>query len=191
LWGLDNNLIRHISGKDPLMILAFKGLGAGTFSLLLALALGRPFPAVLSVLKALGLGAVCYGLSIFLFIHALRSLGAARTGALFGIAPFSGALLSIFLLRDLPGMLFWISLLVMAAGTWLMAGEEHGHGHVHEPLEHSHAHAHPDTHHQHDHPKEIPLLRSRHAHSHRHDSLEHTHAHTPDLHHRHTHDKDE
>src|SRR5215211_1140027 len=33
LWGLDNNLTRNISAKDPLTIVAWKGLVAGTFSL--------------------------------------------------------------------------------------------------------------------------------------------------------------
>ena len=33
LWGLDNNLTRPISGKNPLTIVMVKGLAAGTFSL--------------------------------------------------------------------------------------------------------------------------------------------------------------
>ena len=114
-WGLDNNLTRHISAKDPLVIVGIKGLGAGSFSFVLALALGRPLPAWGPALMALGVGAVCYGLSIQLFILGLRSLGAARTSTLYGVAPFLGALLSFVLLRESPTLLFWVGLPLMLA----------------------------------------------------------------------------
>jgi drug/metabolite transporter (DMT)-like permease len=41
LWGVDNNFTRNISAKDPLTIVAWKGLVAGTFSLFLGLSLGQ------------------------------------------------------------------------------------------------------------------------------------------------------
>ena len=37
LWGIDNTFTRNISAKNPLTIVMVKGLGAGTFSLVLAL----------------------------------------------------------------------------------------------------------------------------------------------------------
>ena len=188
LWGLDNNFTRHISGKNPLMIVAVKGLGAGTFSLVLSLMLGKTLPSLVPALMAMVLGAFSYGLSIYLFILAMRSLGSARTSALFGVAPFVGALLSIVLLREMPEGLFWISLPIMALGTWLMLSENHVHHHVHELAEHVHAHSHPDDHHDHDHLSDIPLVNGVHAHTHQHEKLVHSHPHTPDLHHRHAHE---
>ena len=47
LWGLDNNFTRNISGKDPLSIVIWKGLLAGTFSLFLAIFLGESLPSLL------------------------------------------------------------------------------------------------------------------------------------------------
>src|SRR5665647_1601724 len=44
LWGIDNNLTRNISAKDPMVIVTWKGLGAGSITLLMALALGIDFP---------------------------------------------------------------------------------------------------------------------------------------------------
>ncbi len=44
LWGLDNNFTRHISAKNPLVIVGIKGLGAGTFSLVLCLIIRQPLP---------------------------------------------------------------------------------------------------------------------------------------------------
>ena len=75
LWGVDNNFTRNISGKDPLAIVAWKGLVAGTFSFFLALFLGNPFPSVKIILGTLILGFVSYGLSTMLFIRSMRGLG--------------------------------------------------------------------------------------------------------------------
>lgn len=188
LWGLDNNFTRHISGKNPLMIVAIKGLGAGTFSLTLGAVLGKELPALSPAFLTMLLGAFSYGLSIYLFILAMRSLGSARTSALFGSAPFVGTLLSLVLLKEIPQSLFWLSLPVMALGTWLMLSENHDHHHIHEPAEHTHAHSHPDDHHDHDHLVDAPLANGVHAHPHWHEELAHNHPHTPDLHHRHTHE---
>jgi drug/metabolite transporter (DMT)-like permease len=187
LWGLDNNFTRHISAKNPLIIVAVKGFGAGTFSLLLALLLGKPLPALGSALWAMALGAVSYGLSIQLFILAMRDLGAARTSALFGSAPFVGALLSVVLFWEMPQALFWVAIPLMIGGVWLMLTERHAHPHVHTPEEHAHRHFHPDEHHQHENPGDVSLVDGWHAHPHRHAAIEHAHPHAPDLHHRHEH----
>ena len=116
LWGIDNNFTRNISSKDPLIIAAIKGIGAGSFSFLLAKILNNPLPDLLVIVWAMLLGCASYGLSIVLFIHAMRCLGAARTSALFGSAPFVGMLMSLFLFREIPGVLFFISLPIMILG---------------------------------------------------------------------------
>lgn len=186
LWGLDNNLTRQISGRNPLLIVGIKGLCAGLFSLLLAALLGIPLPDIRAMVSAMLVGSICYGLSIQLFILALRSLGAARTGILFGSAPFVGGLVSLVFLHEIPGALFWASLPVMLLGAWLMLSESHLHPHTHETHEHSHAHDHTDDHHIHTHAGEVESL-TTHAHDHLHVEVNHDHPHTPDLHHRHSH----
>jgi drug/metabolite transporter (DMT)-like permease len=186
LWGIDNNLTRSISAKDPLAIVRVKGLGAGTFSLILALLLGSPFPGLPIMLAALILGSLSYGLSIILFIRAMRGLGAARTSALFGTAPLAGVGLSFILFRDsLPG-LFWPALLLMAVAAYLLLSEKHSHRHTHQAMEHDHRHRHDDGHHNHDHPG-MTDRSLEHAHLHLHEVLEHDHPHVPDIHHRHGH----
>jgi len=62
LWGLDNNLTRHISSKDPLEIGTIKGIGAGSFTLALALALHSSFPGVALIMAALVLGCLAMDL---------------------------------------------------------------------------------------------------------------------------------
>lgn len=185
LWGLDNNFTRHISAKNPLTIVAVKGLVAGSFSLLLGLVLGNPLPGLSTVLGAMVLGSLSYGLSIMLFILAMREMGAARSSALFSTAPFIGALLSFLILRDPLDGRFVVGLLVMGLGAFLLVGEDHGHAHHHTYLTHEHRHRHDDDHHSHNHTNQsVPL---DHSHPHEHPAGPHEHPHAPDLHHRHDH----
>ena len=182
LWGLDNNLTRNISGKDPLAIVAWKGLVAGTFSFFLAWALGNTFPAVQTILWTLLLGFICYGLSTILFIRSMRGLGASRTSALYGTAPLAGVLLSIFIFGELPSFFFIIAAVLMIGGALLLINENHEHSHNHTAILHDHSHSHADAMHGHDDAKGI------HSHEHEHPVEEHDHDHTPDIHHRHGHE---
>jgi drug/metabolite transporter (DMT)-like permease len=184
LWGIDNNFTRNISAKDPLIIVTIKGLAAGGFSLGMAMVLGNKLPPWEVILAALGLGCLSYGVSIVLFIHALRGLGAARTSALFSTAPLAGMILSLLIFRDLPSWLFLVALPLMLIGIILLVNEVHEHRHIHEMIVHEHSHVHDDEHHQHDH---NGVIAQKHSHFHQHDGLIHAHDHMPDLHHRHDH----
>ncbi len=178
LWGLDNNLTRNISAKDPLTIVAWKGLVSGIFSLLLGLALGQQLPALTIILSILLLGFISYGLSTMFFIYSMRGLGAARTSALYGTAPLVGVVLSIVIFRDPITLVLIIAVLLMMAGAYLLANEEHAHFHIHMPVIHEHIHSH-DEFHAHDEDEEA------HSHEHEHPQTEHEHGHMPDIHHRH------
>ena len=48
-----------------------------------------------------------YGLSLVLFVLALRGLGTARTGAYFSTAPFVGAAISIAVFGEPTSSIFW------------------------------------------------------------------------------------
>ncbi|HDQ73911.1 MAG TPA: DMT family transporter [Chloroflexi bacterium] len=187
LWGIDNNFTRNISAKDPVAIVTVKGVASGAFSLTLALALGNSLPDFPTVLGAMALGSLCYGLSIVLFVRAMRSLGAARTGALFGTAPFVGAALSFPLCGEAVSIKFLMVLPLTVTGVALLTNEEHDHLHHHKPVDHEHRHRHDDEHHIHRHTKPGWNPALIHVHSHIHEQIEHLHPHTPDIHHRHTH----
>ena len=184
-WAIDNNLTRRVSGGDAATLACLKGLAAGIVNLGLAMAFGAPFPSPAGWLGAGLLGLVGYGMSLVLFIVALRNLGTARTGAYFSVAPFFGAALALSMLGETPGTAFWAAAGLMALGVWLHLTEHHEHQHAHEPLEHEHQHMH-DAHHQHTHDSARDG-REPHVHSHRHARLAHSHPHYPDLHHRHNH----
>jgi drug/metabolite transporter (DMT)-like permease len=184
-WGIDNNLTRKVAASDPLQIAATKGLVAGAVNLAIGLGLGGVLPEVRTVLVAGVVGFCGYGLSLVLFVLALRHLGTARTGAYFSAAPFAGAALSLVMFGDVPGTSFWIGAALMAGGIWLHLTESHGHEHTHEALAHGHAHTH-DAHHQHAHDFAWDGVEP-HVHPHQHVPLTHEHPHYPDIHHRHEH----
>jgi drug/metabolite transporter (DMT)-like permease len=182
-WGLDNNLTRSLSLRDPVALVRTKTLGAGGCMLLLSLLAGQPLPALRTTLFALALGAASYGTSILLDAYALRMLGAAREAAFFSTAPFLGALGAVLLLDERFGPTTLLAGGLMAVGVWLLLSERHGHAHTHEALVHEHRHVH-DAHHQHAHPGTVI---EPHSHPHQHTALTHDHPHVPDSHHHHRH----
>jgi drug/metabolite transporter (DMT)-like permease len=184
-WGIDNNLTRKLSGGDPVQIAAIKGAVAGATNLVLALAAGAHLPAAGIVGSAAVVGFLGYGVSLVLFVLALRGLGSARTSAYFSTAPFIGAVLAIAMFGEPMTPVLAAAGALMAVGLYLHLAERHEHEHEHEAIEHEHRHVH-DAHHQHAHDPATPAGEP-HTHRHRHLPIVHAHPHYPDLHHRHRH----
>jgi len=184
-WAVDNNLTRKVSASDSLFTAGTKGLVAGVTNVALALDLGAKLPTLSLTIAAMGVGLTGYGVSLVLFVLALRGLGAARTGAYFSTAPFVGATIAIVAFGEPVSSLFWIAAALMAGGVWLHLTEMHDHRHTHQLMTHTHAHRH-DAHHQHEHVFDWDG-REPHSHEHTHPPLTHAHAHFPDIHHRHDH----
>ena len=184
-WGLDNNLTRRLSAADPVQIALVKGLTAGAVNLGLATLAGAAWPSVGEIGAAGLVGFLGYGVSLVLFVLALRHLGAARTAAYFSTAPFIGAVLAIAMFGEALSAQLIAAAALMAIGLYLHLAERHEHEHVHDALEHEHRHTH-DEHHQHEHETGDPVGEP-HSHRHVHRPLVHRHPHYPDLHHRHGH----
>src|SRR3990167_2567460 len=184
-WAIDNNLTRKVSASDALFIASSKGLVAGTVNVGLAMALGSALPPLGTATSAMVVGLLGYGISLVMFVLALRGLGTARTGAYFSTAPFAGAVLSLVLLGEDTGAGFWLASGLMALGGWLHLTERHEHEHLHEELDHAHRHVH-DEHHRHSHDISWDG-QEPHEHRHRHARMAHSHPHYPDIHHRHGH----
>lgn len=195
-WGIDNNLSQRLSLRNPIQIATLKAAGASLPMLGLALLLGERFPSLPTTLGLLVIGALGYGISIWLDLLALRGLGAAREALIFATAPFVGALFALVVLREALTAQLAVAAGLMAGGVALLLNEQHSHWHRHEPLEHSHRHRHDpsnrDPHHDHPHteddlrglPDDQPFW---HAHGHQHTDTAHAHPHVSDAHHRHRH----
>ena len=184
-WAIDNNLTRKVSLSDPVQIAMIKGLVAGPVNLAIGLLAGAALPGAGTIAGAALTGFLGYGVSLVLFVLALRHLGTARTGAYFSVAPFLGALAAVPLLGDVVSVQLIAAGALMAIGVWLHVTERHEHMHEHEELEHEHRHTH-DEHHDHAHDGPVDPHRP-HSHRHRHRRLRHSHRHAPDSHHRHSH----
>lgn len=184
-WALDNNLTRKVSAADAAFLAGVKGLAAGVVNTGLALLLGARIPSPAGMAEAMAVGLLGYGVSLVLFILALRGLGAARTGAYFSTAPFMGAAIAVLALGEHPSATFWLAAVLMGAGVWLHLQERHEHVHTHSPISHTHRHVH-DEHHQHSHGLDWDG-QEPHTHEHTHAPLTHSHPHYPDIHHQHGH----
>ena len=186
-WAIDNNLTKKISAADPFQIASIKGLAAGGTNLLISFFILKiSFPGLTSLVSSCVLGFLGYGLSLALFVLALRHIGTSRTGAYFSLAPFFGAAASIAIFGEPVTISFLVALALMGLGVWCHLSESHDHDHVHEFVEHEHAHSHDDMHHDHVHEGEC-APNEKHSHKHTHNEKEHSHFHYPDLHHHHGH----
>ena len=130
-------------------------------------------PSLAHVAAALALGFVAYGLSIFLYVRAQNTLGAAKTSAYYAVAPFVGALLSFVLLKEGLSWMYLAALGVMVAGAALVVVDTlvrhhtHPHQHTFTHFHGGYVHTHTITHtHGHDH------LGADGTHSHRHSPAE-------------------
>ncbi len=171
-WGLENNCTRKISSKNTYEIVTLKGIGSGLGSLVIAFFLGEKFPGAKHIVFAMALGFVAYGLSIFFYIKAQSFLGAAKTSAYYAVAPFIGAFLSFVFLREALSPSYALALLLMVAGTILIAADT---------LLTSHAHLHTHTIvHTHDGVTHTHVITHSHPHSHLREESEHTHHHAID-----------
>lgn len=132
---------------------------------------------------ALLIGALSYGLSLVLFVEALRRIGSARTSTFFAVGPFIGTAFAVLILGERLPLPFLFAAILMLAGVAILYGEQHRHLHSHPATAHRHRHEH-DAHHQHEHGAGDELAVD---HYHEHDPLTHLHAHWPDVQHRHSH----
>ena len=90
----------------------------------------RRSPRLSTTVLGLLLGFGAFGVSLTLFVVALRRLGTARTGAYFSVAPFVGAIVAVALGEPVTGALIAAGVL-MAFGVWLHVTEHHEHEHAH------------------------------------------------------------
>lgn len=182
-WGFENNCTKMISNKSSVEIVTIKGCFSGLGSLCVALILGERVPAFKWLVAVLILGFVAYGFSIHFYIMAQKHLGAAKTSAYYSIAPFLGVAFSVVLLRERPGVQFFVACLIMIVATVIMVKDtialQHTHEHEHT---HSHEHRHGEIVHTHEHTH-------KHTHTHVHEGEEavHTHSHLEIPEHEHAH----
>lgn len=86
-WGLENNCTRQIADRDPMQIVTIKGFGSGLGAFAIAFTIGEHMPQWQHLAIILLLGYVAYGLSIYFYTYAQRTIGAAKTSTYYALAP--------------------------------------------------------------------------------------------------------
>jgi drug/metabolite transporter (DMT)-like permease len=124
-WAIDNNCTSKISHANAVTLASIKGLFAGVTNTALAFAAGAAAPSLATLSMAAVVGFLGYGLSLVLFVLALRQIGAARTGAYFSTAPFIGAVVGIVVLLEPITFSLGFAAMLMAFGVWLHLSEPH------------------------------------------------------------------
>ena len=117
LWALDSNLLRFLSGINPLVLTVWKGVASSVLLLFLSsrFEIWR-MPSSTDAGLILAVGGIGYGASLVFFIRSIRMIGVSRTGAWFSFSPFFGAALSLVVLGEpVPGVF------LVAAGVLLVA----------------------------------------------------------------------
>ncbi len=118
-WAIDNNCTSKISHVDAVTLASIKGLVAGAVNVGLGLAAGASLPSAGLFAASATIGFLGYGLSLVLFVLALREIGAARTGAYFSTGPFIGAVIGIVALKEPLSVGLAVAAGLMALGVWL------------------------------------------------------------------------
>jgi drug/metabolite transporter (DMT)-like permease len=183
-WSAENILSRGLADSDPLSVVAGKGILGSAAAMMVAWAADQTGIPLGPAVALVAIGCVGYGLSLQLYLRAMRLVGAGRTASVFAAAPFFGAIIALAMAGSWPGPRFLLATPLMAVGVWLHVTERHHHRHTHEPLLHDHEHSHDDGHHHHRHD---PMPAGPHTHPHRHEPVTHEHEHSEDIHHRHPH----
>ena len=174
-WGFENNCTRNISSKSTYEIVMLKGMFSGIGALVIAWIKGETVPGIVHIVAAVLLGFVAYGLSIFLYVRAQNTLGAAKTSAYYAVAPFVGAFLSYVFLREQLSWIYLLALALMIAGTILVVMDTLIRHHIHQHY-HTFTHTHDGTTHTHTvahvHDHNHYVTDDRHGHHHTNEELE-------------------
>lgn len=184
-WALDNNVTALIDGISPARITLLKGIVAGTINFCVGFLIQPQTISISLIAAGLLVGAICYGLSLTLYIMAAQGMGAARSQILFATSPFWGVVFSGLILHETLSLVQLSAGIVLAGALTALLRDAHSHDHSHEHMAHTHMHRHDDGHHNHTHEGQPASL--THTHWHEHEPMSHAHPHWPDLHHRHDH----
>ncbi len=121
-WGIDNNLSRILSKREDLILITtLKCLVGGVSLLLLCHVFKIETQIPLSVIPYLmTVGAFSIGLSILLFLFALREIGSMKTGVIFSTSSLFGAAFAFVILREDLTLAQLIAGSVMLLGVYIL-----------------------------------------------------------------------
>jgi drug/metabolite transporter (DMT)-like permease len=115
-WGVAANIGQRISDRDPVQMVALRGLIAGSGNILLALLVGERCTVWQVIPLAAMAGLATDGVAVLCYIVAQSKIGTSRTATFFALAPLVGASIAILVLKET------LTTTLLAAGGFMLFG---------------------------------------------------------------------
>ena len=117
-YGFTNNIMKKVSGRNPVETSIVKAFGVTLLSFALMPLFGSSLPSLSTIIFMMLIGFLTSGLGFLLTLYAQRQLGAAKTGTISGIYPLLGIIASIIIFAEVPNLAFWAALLLIIPGLF-------------------------------------------------------------------------
>ena len=117
-YGFSNNIMKKVSGRNPVETSIVKAFGVTLLSFILMPVFGAAIPSFTAIIFMMIIGFLTSGLGFLFTLYAQRELGAAKTGAISGIYPLLGIVASIIIFADIPTLAFGAALLLIIPGLF-------------------------------------------------------------------------
>jgi drug/metabolite transporter (DMT)-like permease len=115
-WGVAANISQPISNRDPVQMVALRGLIAGGGNILIALLMGERCSSWQVIPLAAMAGLVTDGVAVLCYIIAQSKIGTSRTATFFSLAPLVGASVALLVLKETP------TTTLLVAGCFMLCG---------------------------------------------------------------------
>ena len=118
LFGFAFNFGRKLSERNPAEFSLVVRMGIGLITLVIAFASGESLPLYTIIIPMLICGFITLGLKLFFLTSAQRHLGAAKAGAINGVAPVFAIIGSFIILHETPSITLLAAILLLAPGLY-------------------------------------------------------------------------
>ncbi|HJJ47478.1 MAG TPA: DMT family transporter [Methanocorpusculum sp.] len=117
-YGIRANISKKLSGKNPSEVVIIRGFGVFIIALPLGLVFGESIPTIGDAIALMFIGILTCGCVLFFTLCAQKRLGAAKTGAIYGISPLLGAVFAFIILGEVPSASFIAALILIIPGLY-------------------------------------------------------------------------
>ena len=112
--------MRLLADRNPVETMILRGFVVGTIALIAALCMGEAFPDLPNAIGLMTAGFVSCGLSPMFLMYGQRYLGAAESGAIYGIYPLIAVLLALPILGEMPSPALLAALILFIPGMYFV-----------------------------------------------------------------------
>ena len=115
-----------LADRNPIENVLCRGFGVAVITFVIASCLGESLPSLPTALGLMAVGFLTSGFSTMLLQYGQRSLGAAKAGVIYGLAPLLGVFFAIPILGEIPGAAFIAALILFIPGMYFVITKNSG-----------------------------------------------------------------